>query len=405
MQHTASFRWLRAALAFAVLLGAVLTGCSKAKEEPPPPPPANPEVPAHILRMEKLARDLAHLRKKRAVAREHKKAEFSEDYNLYQQILDEYETADARVAAWGWMSTAWDVSTEEPAPAKLVWDERSGQVTPPGAPAREITLRLDDKTSFTLIWVEPGLFMMGSPDTEYGRGQDEQMHAVTINEGFWMGKTEVTQAVWEKIMGANPSYFTAAGPDAPVEQVSWIDCQEFMIKLNLFLDDGYTGWVGFSFRLPTEAEWEYACRAGTITPVYPGKIQILGANHSPELDYVAWYGGNSGVDYPGGWDSSKWQEKQYAHITAGTHPVGMKLPNPWGFHDMLGNVWEWCQDVYGDYPADPVIDPYGADKGTHRVTRGASWGNLAYAHRAAIRNPLLPEGIHTRVGLRVVATP
>src|SRR5262249_12534536 len=150
-----------------------------------------------------------------------------------------------------------------------------------------------------------------------------------------------TQALWEAVMGENPSYFRSS--TRPVEQVSWNDCQEFVKKLNGSLD-------GLALALPSEAQWEYSCRAGTSTPTYAGDLNILGENNAPVLDGIAWYGGNCGVDFDldNGVDISSWEEKQYDRVKGGTHAVGGKAPNGWGLYDMLGNVWEWCQDVFAD---------------------------------------------------------
>ena len=155
-------------------------------------------------------------------------------------------------------------------------------------------------------------------------------------------------------------------------------------------------------RLPTEAEWEYACRAGTKTALYTGDLTIKGAYNGPELDAVAWYGGNSGVDYDGGIDSSGWAEKQKNHTRAGTHPVGQKQENAWGLCDMYGNVWEWCQDWYEGYGKGPATDPAGPSSGSARVLRGGSWGGLARRCRSAFRIGDAPSVSGNFNGFRVV---
>jgi len=249
-----------------------------------------------------------------------------------------------------------------------------------------------------LVWIPPGSFMMGSPKGEPGRDGDEgPQHRVRISHGFWMGKYEVTQRQWRAVMGNNPSHFKNAGPDAPVESVSWNDCQEFIKKLNARIPGG-------GFRLPTEAEWEYACRAGSTTALYNGPIRILGKNNAPALDPIAWYGGNSGVEYAGAWDSSDRPEKQYDHKRAGTHPVGRKAPNAWGLYDMLGNVWEWCSDWYGEYPSGPVTDPTGPRSGSLRVRRGGSWYDSAGGCRCANRVRYRPGFRRGNLGFRLVRT-
>jgi len=210
----------------------------------------------------------------------------------------------------------------------------------------EVTGDLDEMLRF--VRIPAGTFMMGSPENEDERFSRETQHKVTLTRPFEMMVTPVTQALWQAVMGNNPSRFK--GPDLPVENVSWDDAQEFIQKLNQMLGTD-------SLRLPTEAEWEYACRAGTT-----------GARYG-ELGEVAWYYDNS-------------DQK--------THPVGQKAPNAWGLYDMLGNVWEWCQDWHGSYPSGPVTDPTGPSAGSFRVDRGGSWRNYARGVRAALRGINLP---------------
>ncbi len=249
--------------------------------------------------------------------------------------------------------------------------------TPSENPAGE-TITDTSGLGMTLVRIPAGTFMMGSPEDEPGRYWDEKQHQVTLTRDYYMMTTEVTQAQWEAVMGENPSWFKNCGGNCPVEDVSWDDVQVFITSLNAM--------EGRTYRLPTEAEWEYAARAGSTTALYNGPIQILGYRNAPALDPIAWYGGNSGVSYAGAWDSSGWSEKQYNHNRAGTHPVAQKQPNAWGLYDMSGNVWEWCQDWYGDYPDGAVVDPEGADTGSSRVIRGGGWyGNARYC-RSAYRN-------------------
>ena len=193
------------------------------------------------------------------------------------------------------------------------------------------------------VHIPAGTFMMGSSEGERPRFSDEAQHKVTLTRPFAMMVTPVTQSLWQFVMGNNPSYFM--GPDLPVERVSWEDVQDFIQKLNKKLGID-------SLRLPTEAEWEYACRAGTTGTRYG------------ELHKIAWYNGNS---------------------DGKTHPVGTKAPNAWGLYDMLGNVWEWCQDWYGDYPSGSVAGPTGPSTGSGRVFRGGSWSNGTRYQRAAYR--------------------
>jgi formylglycine-generating enzyme required for sulfatase activity len=214
------------------------------------------------------------------------------------------------------------------------------------------------------VLLPSGKFLMGSPKREAGRSDDEDpQHEVTIGEPFYLGKYEVMQGEWKAVMGDNPSHFK--GDDRlPVENVSWNDCQEFIKRLNGKND-------GWEYRLPSEAEWEYACRAGTM------------GDYAGELDAMAWYGENSGLK---------------------THPVGEKKANAWGLHDMHGNVWEWCQDGwhkdYNGAPSDGSAREQGSDN--LRVLRGGSWFDVARNCRSADRFclPLVNRYVN---GFRLVA--
>ena len=245
-----------------------------------------------------------------------------------------------------------------------------------------------------LRWIPPGRFWMGSPEGEDGRRSAEgPQHRVTLTRGYWLAETPCTQALWQVVMGDNPSEFKS--PDRPVENVSWDDSQRFLERLGEQVP-------GLEPRLPSEAEWEYACRAGTTTSSYAGEVKILGENNAPVLDAIAWYGGNSGVDLENGWDSSGWSEKQYDHDRAGTHPVARKQPNPWGLYDMLGNVWEWCADRWADdYTHAGSIDPPGPATGQPRVVRGGTWISVARVVRAAYRNWGVPGGGNDDRGFRL----
>ena len=251
-------------------------------------------------------------------------------------------------------------------------------------------------------WIPAGDFEMGSPEGEAGRDDDERQHGVRISEGFWMGRYEVTQGEWEAVMGSNPSYFKACRPRCPVENVSWEDVQGFIQKLN---EDEREAGSGNRYRLPSEAEWEYAARAGSAGATPEGDLRILAKNNAPVLDGQAWYGGNSGVSYAGAFDCSEWEGKQYAAERCGPHPVGLKKANGWGLHDMLGNVWEWTADWYGEeYPSGMVTDPRGPSTGSGRVIRGGGWGGNAGSVRSADRGGGSPGGRGGDVGCRLVRT-
>ena len=215
-------------------------------------------------------------------------------------------------------------------------------------------------------WIRPGEFWMGSPEGEEGRFEDEgPRHRVRLTRGFWLGETPVTQALWEAVMGENPSRFQG-DVQRPVEQVSWEDCQRFCARLG-------ERSIGPAFRLPTEAEWEFVCRAGMEEATY---AERLGAS----LAEVAWWGENSG-------DS--------------THAVRRKLANQWGLHDMLGNVLEWCSDWSGSYSSAVQRDPAGPAVGRFRVFRGGSWGDDAGGVRAAYRGAGRPDVRDSDLGLRL----
>jgi formylglycine-generating enzyme required for sulfatase activity len=198
------------------------------------------------------------------------------------------------------------------------------------------------------------MFMMVSPDSDAEAYDAEKpAHHVTISQPFYLGKYPVTQTQWEAVMGNNPSEFKG-NPNRPVEMVSWKDVQTFMRKLN----ERESGRV---YRLPTEAQWEYAARAGTTT-----------ARYENDVDAIAWYKANS---------------------SSVTHEVGQKLPNAWGLYDMLGNVWEWVQDWYAReyYRHSSIVDPQGPDAGAVRVNRGGSWHDDAQVVRAAFRFWSVPD--------------
>jgi formylglycine-generating enzyme required for sulfatase activity len=256
-----------------------------------------------------------------------------------------------------------------------------------------------------LRWIPPGRFRMGSPEDEPGRWKDEgPQQIITLAEGYWLFDTPCTQALWVAVMGGNPSRFQ--DPRRPVEEVSWnLIHQEFLPALNARFEDLAGGDPG-RFVLPSEAQWEYACRAGTETALYTGPIEILGRNNAPALDAIAWYGGNSGVgfDLDNGYNSADWPEKQYPDSPSGTHPVALKDANPWGLYDMLGNVWEWTEDAWhGSHEgAAPDGRPRAGEPGAaRRVLRGGSWISDGRGVRSAHRFAYDPGDRNVYFGFRL----
>jgi formylglycine-generating enzyme required for sulfatase activity len=257
---------------------------------------------------------------------------------------------------------------------------------------------------FVMRWIPPGRFLMGSPEGEPGRMKWEgPQHEVTIVEGFWLGETPVTQAQSQAVMGENPSHFK--GPlDLPVEQVSWQDCEKYHQRLKELVP-------GLPFFLPTEKQWEYACRAGTETALYSGGITIAGEHNAPELDPIAWYGGNSGQDLEvtNPIKNAEGEKMQYPAWEFGTHRVKLKQANPWGLYDMLGNVWEWCIDVWEvdayqkRLDATETLRATEVDENAERVARGGSWSDTARYCRAAIRGRAEPDSRGRNLGLRLAA--
>ena len=237
---------------------------------------------------------------------------------------------------------------------------------------REVRKRLVNTLGMRFVWIAPGTFLMGSSPEEKARRSDETQHRVTLTKGFYMGVHLVTQEEWQIVMGSNPGQFRG-GKNLPVEQVSWDDCQEFIRKLGE--RDRRT------YRLPTEAEWEYACRAGTTTPLYFGEtISTDQANYHGDFIYG---NGAKGLN------------------RARTTPVDEFPANKWGLYDMTGNVRQWCQDWHAPFSADDVVDPKGPDAGTARVNRGGSFYlNPGYS-RSASRGYYSPPSRFIYIGCRL----
>lgn len=253
----------------------------------------------------------------------------------------------------------WDVLTEMPAGI-------SGDIAfRVKAQPYNLTLRVDG-VAFDMVYVEGGIFTMGATDEQGSEAWDSEKpaHQVTVSD-YYIGKYEVTQAQWKAVMGNNPSNWK--GDDLPVENVRWNAIQEFLRKLN--------AKTGKRFRLPTEAEWEYAARGGNKSRGY----KYSGGN---DIGSVAWYSDNSGKR---------------------THPVGRKSPNELGLYDMSGNVWEWCQDCDGSYSGTSQTDPAGPSSGSDRVLRGGSWYGLAMYCRVSFRYNNTPGDGSIIYGFRLVA--
>ena len=223
-------------------------------------------------------------------------------------------------------------------------------------------------------WIPPGIFWMGSPSSEKERHDNEIQHQVTLSQGFWLADTVCTQALWKAVMGDNPAFFTE-NENNPVEQVSWDDVRNFIKQLNILTS-------GLDAQLPTEAQWEYACRSGTATPFSFGEtITPDQVNFDGNIPYAS---GKKG----------RCREKTVA--------VKSLPANPWGLYEMHGNVWEWCADWYDDFFEMPIIDPIGSDTGSSRVLRGGSWSNHGWRTRSANRGWYAPVNRDNYIGFRFV---
>jgi formylglycine-generating enzyme required for sulfatase activity len=246
---------------------------------------------------------------------------------------------------------------------------------------QEVTITEQKTYSFTykgvtqkFVWIKPGKFMMGSPETEAQRDEDEKQHEVILTKGYWLADTVCTQELWTAVMGSNPSYFRESLQN-PVEQVSWDDTQKLIYRLNNLKPE-------LNLCLPTEAQWEYACRAGTTTPFSFGEnITPNQVNH------------NGNYNYPGR-TKKVYQEK--------TVPVKRFPCNNWGLYEMHGNVLEWCADWYNTYLTNSIIvDPKGRSTGDSRVMRGGSWDDYAQDCRSAYRDGGYPGGHFQDCGFRL----
>ena len=217
-----------------------------------------------------------------------------------------------------------------------------------------------------MIWVRPGTFYLRST---FGLGDDTE---VTFTQGYWLGRTEVTQAQWQAVMAYVPLPSHYQGSERPVEKVTWDTVMIFCARLNTKERAAGRLPADYEYSLPTEAQWEYACRAGT-TGIFSG-----------DIDAMAWHEANSGGE---------------------THPVAQKQPNAWGFHDMHGNVMEWCAGWYGSYPGGRVNDPIGAATGQFNILRGGSWGHQAGACRSAFRHWAVSHINNSGIGFRLALAP
>jgi formylglycine-generating enzyme required for sulfatase activity len=295
-------------------------------------------------------------------------------------------------------------------------------------------LPLVEQASLKMIWIPPGEFMMGSPQSDPQASPDErpQTH-VTLTKGFWLGETMVTIGQWKDLTGRNVraqlvevikddtlydlggkkqtirdfmrfdraadpgQYLSREDSDLPMYFVSWDKAMELCAQLNARERSAGRLPVGYQYTLPTEAQFEYACRAGTTDATYIGPLVVQGRT-SPTIDRIAWYAGNSTNDYTG-------KGFNVGGKTGGPHPVGKKQPNPWGLYDMTGNIWQWCRDYYGPLPGGNVLDPQGPASGNDRVNRGGSFGSGPASERSAARakNPQAEASAYR--GFRLALTP
>ena len=331
--------------------------------------------------LKRQAEELARLRKKAEADLKRKEAELAEarrlqdearrqrfeaDYAKYQEVAaNKYLNAELKARAWQALLKNWGLPASTPAKKGLFYADGKVQIgdgISVAAAGKEMVI---PDLGLALVPIKAGSFMMG----------DAPGHKVTLTKAYWLGKYEVTQGEYEKLMGKNPSKFK--GVKLPVDTVSWTDALAFCAKLTDRERKAGRLPAGYEYRLPTEAEWEYACRAGAGTAYSFGDA-------ADKLGDYAWYGENSGRT---------------------THDVGGKKANAWGLYDMHGNVWEWCLDWYGAYTAGPATDPVGPRTGSGRVDRGGGWFIIASFCRAASRFRFAPALAFNGLGFRVALAP
>jgi formylglycine-generating enzyme required for sulfatase activity len=310
-------------------------------------------------------------------------------------------------------------------------DENSAPTPRAGQPWN---LPLSGNSTCAMVWISPGVFALGSPATEPLRHADESPRTlVTLTRGFWLGRTMITIGQWKSVMGLDVSgqlkkmlhddtlydlggklqtvrdfmrfsrdadpgrYLANENDDLPMYFVSWNDAMAFCQALNARERAAGRLPKGYEYNLPTEAQWEYACRAGTVDATYAGPL-LLSEHRSPTLDRIAWYAANSPDGYTG-------KGFNVSGRTGGPHPVAQKTPNAWGLYDMSGNLWEWCHDWYAPYPGGNLTDPAGPATGTDRVNRGGSFGSGPGDERSANRAKNPPAEASAYRGLRLALCP
>ncbi len=262
------------------------------------------------------------------------------------------------------------------------YEEKPKSTTTASAPPEFNKSWIVPDLGLEMAWIEPGSFTMGSPASEKNRDDDERQHQVSLTKGFWLGKYEVTQGEWETLMGNNPSrFFKSAEKRAPVEGVSWEEAMAFCRKLTERERSAGRLPRGYEYSLPTEAQWEYACRAGTRSAFsYGSSLSSRQANFEGNYPY-------------GGASKGPYLKK--------TAPVGSYASNDWGLYDMHGNVWEWCYDWKGNYTMGTATDPAGPSSGSARVERGGSWNDYARSCRSALRGSSTPGARSILLGFRL----